>query len=53
VTAEEARDTARYYKGMADHMRDLGASAEANRLERQSNWWLAYSVSLASDAPKP
>ncbi len=52
MSAEQARDVARHYKGFAEHMTRLGARGDATRLERQSNWWLAYSVVLAQTQPK-
>ena len=51
MSAVKARDAARGYKGLADHLRDAGAVAEANRLERQSQWWLAYAVALSQIPP--
>ena len=53
MSAEQAREVARLYKGFADHMARLGARGDAGRLERQSNWWLGYSVALAQTPPKP
>jgi hypothetical protein len=53
MSAEQARNIARHYKGFADHMASLGVRAEATRLERQSNWWLAYSIALAQTKEMP
>jgi len=47
MSAEQARDVARHYKGLADHMRRLGARGDVTLLERQSNWWLAFALVLA------
>jgi hypothetical protein len=47
VTPEKARDTARAYKALAQHMAEFGALGEAGRLERDSQWWLTYSTALA------
>ena len=47
VTAAQARETARAYKLLADHLtahRDN--SGEAARLQQQSKWWLVYAATL-------
>jgi hypothetical protein len=49
--AARARDLARIYKGFADHVRGLGDVSGANSAERQSQWWLAYSVALSQTPP--
>jgi hypothetical protein len=47
VTPAEARDTARAYKSLADHLTAHGDnSGEATRLQRQSKWWLVYAATL-------
>ena len=51
VSAIKARNVARLYKGLADALRTDGIVAEANAAERQSNWWLAYSLSLSQIPP--
>jgi hypothetical protein len=51
MTAEAARDLARMYKGFADHLSGLGVRSEATRMERDSQWWLAYSIALAQTPP--
>ena len=52
MTPERARDVARSYKALADHLRDLGVIADATRAERQSQWWLNYSIALAVKPPE-
>lgn len=47
MNAARARDTARAYKGLADHLAGLGAKGEAASNMRRSEWWLAYSIALA------
>jgi hypothetical protein len=47
ATPAEARDTARAYEALADYLTEKGVSdGEAARLQRQSEWWLAYTVTL-------
>jgi hypothetical protein len=48
VTAEQARDTARAYKALADHLEPLGDRAGARRAMTESQWWMAYSIALAT-----
>jgi hypothetical protein len=50
VSAVQARDLARLYKGMADHVRnaDPGGASDA---ERRSAWWMAYSIALSQIPP--
>ena len=48
---EKARYVARGYKALAENFAGQGIPSEANRAERQSQWWLAYSISLASKPP--
>jgi len=47
MSPEKARDIARLHKGFADQLRDFGQTAEAARAERQSQWWMTYSIALA------
>ena len=47
MSASQARDVARGYKGLADHLSQLGAAGEAARNMRSSQWWMAYSIALA------
>lgn len=51
VSAAKARNVARLYKGLADALRADGINAEANTAERQSNWWLNYSIALSQIPP--
>jgi hypothetical protein len=52
VTAKQARDTARIFKGLAEHMESIGARGEATRAERQSAWWMAYAIALSQIPPE-
>jgi hypothetical protein len=52
VTATQARDTARIFKGLAEHMENIGARGEATRAERQSAWWMAYAIALSQIPPE-
>jgi hypothetical protein len=51
VNATRARDIARAYKALAENLEDARALAEARRAERQSNWWMTYSIALAQMPP--
>jgi muconolactone delta-isomerase len=53
VSAQQARDVARQYKGFAEYMRRLGARGDALALERQSAWWMTYSLVLAQTNGEP
>ena len=44
MSAVKARDVARDYKSWAEHLLDLGLIAEANRAERDSQWWMTYAA---------
>ena len=51
MTAEQAQDTARAYKGLADHLesvRDMGGFRNAMM---HSQWWLAYAIALGQQTP--
>jgi hypothetical protein len=49
--ATRARDIALAYKALADALEDARALAEAQRAERQSQWWMTYSITLAQMPP--
>ena len=51
MTPERARDVGRAYKAFATHLTDLGVRGEAGNAERQIQWWLRYSISLAQTPP--
>jgi hypothetical protein len=51
MSAVKARNIARSCQGMANHLRDQGATGEANILERRSTWWMAYSIALSQIPP--
>jgi hypothetical protein len=52
VTATQARDAARIFKGLAEHMENIGARGEATRAERLSAWWMAYAIALSRIPPE-
>ncbi|HWG80741.1 MAG TPA: hypothetical protein VN681_13245 [Stellaceae bacterium] len=52
VTATQARDTAHIFKGLAEHMENIGARGEATRAERHSAWWMAYAAALSQIPPE-
>jgi hypothetical protein len=47
MTPAKARDAARLYKAMADHLTELGLRQQANVATRDSQWWMTYSIALA------
>ena len=51
MSALKARDLARECQGMANHLRERGATGEANILERRSAWWMAYAIALSQIPP--
>ncbi len=51
MTAERAQEVARGYKWLAQSLSEAGAPREASRLERESLWWMAYSISLGQTPP--
>ena len=51
MSAIKARDLARSCQGMANYLRDQGATGEANILERRSAWWMAYAIALSQIPP--
>ncbi len=53
MTPEKAGDVGRSWKALADHLASLGVPGDAGRAERQSQWWLAYAVTLAQTPPAP
>jgi hypothetical protein len=52
MSPETARDLARASKGMARQLDEVGVRREAARMERDSQWWLTYSIALAQTPPK-
>ena len=52
MSALRARNVARAYKGMADHLRAEGLTTEANTMERNATWWIAYAIALAQIPPE-
>lgn len=51
MAPDKARDVGRAYKALAEHLSELGAQREAGRAERDSQWWLTYSIALAQTPP--
>lgn len=51
VSAVQARNLARYYHGMALHLRSLNVNGEARTMEQRSAWWMAYAVALSQIPP--
>ena len=51
TSAVKARNLARHYKGFAEGLRRDGFQREATIAERESGWWLAYSIALAAIPP--
>jgi hypothetical protein len=51
MSAVKARNLARECQGMANYLREQGATGEANILERRSAWWMAYSIALSQIPP--
>jgi hypothetical protein len=47
MPAEKARDIARSYKFLADDYTEVGMARQAASMLRESNWWMAYAISLA------
>lgn len=51
VTGQQARDTARAWKGMADHLTSIGDAAGGRRAMQESAWWMAYAIALGQTPP--
>jgi hypothetical protein len=47
MTPAKARDAARLYKAMSDHLTELGLARQATVALRDSQWWMTYSIALA------
>jgi hypothetical protein len=53
MSPDQALTLARGYKALAENLRQAGVSgAEANMADRQSQWWLNYSIALAQSRPE-
>lgn len=52
MPAEQARDLALGWKALADQLADAGVQGQARYAERQSQWWLTYSIALAAKPPE-
>jgi hypothetical protein len=46
MSADKARDVARAYKALANHLTEFGLPREAALGMRDSQWWLTYSIAL-------
>ena len=54
MSPEAAQEIARGLKWLAESYTTAGMVRDANRAERDSQWWLTYSISLAqTPAGKP
>jgi len=51
MSAVKARDVARDFKAWSEHLHELGLIAEANRAERDAQWWMTYAVALSQIPP--
>jgi hypothetical protein len=49
MSAVKARDIGRSFKGWSEYLDAQGLRLEARTAERQSQWWLAYSITLSAD----
>ena len=49
---EKAQDIARGLKWLAQSYAEAGMARDASRAERDSQWWLAHSMSLAQTPPR-
>ncbi len=47
---EAAQEIARGWKWLAESYAQAGMLRDANRAERDSQWWLTYSISLSQTA---
>jgi hypothetical protein len=50
MSADKARDVARVYKALADHLTEFGLPRQAAVATRDSQWWLTHSIALAQTA---
>ncbi len=53
MTPAKARDVARSYMALADHLTELGVVREAALAMRDSQWWLSYAIALAQTREPP
>jgi hypothetical protein len=53
MSAEKAREIARSAKFLADDYAEVGYARQAAAMLRESNWWMAYALSLAQGEAKP
>jgi hypothetical protein len=51
ISAEKAQEIARGLKWLAQSYTEAGMVRDPTRAERDSQWWLNYSVSLAHTPP--
>jgi hypothetical protein len=53
TTPERARDMARWTKALSDEYAELDVTAQANAMRRESEWWLAYALTLEETSRSP
>ena len=51
MTSEKALYVGRAYKALAEQLVEAGIQREAGHAERQSQWWVTYSIALAQTPP--
>jgi hypothetical protein len=51
MSPDKARDVARAYRTLADHLTEFGLPRQAGIALRDSQWWLTYSIVLAQTKP--
>ena len=53
MSPEKARDVARAYRTLSDHLTEYGLPRQAGIALRDSQWWLTYAIALAQTKPGP
>ena len=51
ITPEKALYVSRAYKALAENLTEAGIPREAGHAERQSQWWVTYSIALSQTPP--
>jgi hypothetical protein len=51
MSAVKARNIARSYKALADQFEEAGDRLRATLAMRDSQWWMAYAISLSQTPP--
>jgi uncharacterized protein HemY len=52
MTAFKAQEIARGLEWLAHSYAEVGMKREASKAERDSQWWMTYSISLSQTRPK-